>query len=1074
VARPKAILERWISGRQPVISGIQDALLGFLMHEMGKDLGHPPLLLAPETRVEEIHAHVAGLQPAVYMPAWDTDPSAGIPPSSQIHKMRMEGIYRLLEESPTLITTIRGLAQNIPDPLHFVDNIILLIRGMAIPRDELAKKLTEVGYQKVSQVEEPGGFSIRGHVVDIFPTNSNEPIRLELWGNEIEEIRSFDPVTQTSSKEVKKTLILPAREETGRNRIPLASLLEERPLIICHPEDVELERENLLLEGDEFLPPTKLQEFLKGKNTLLVNSIEHEGMNLSTESHPLDLLKFRGTSRISKGMAWINARLMEGTTVYLSHLPGEKDRILHLLKEYDLYPEVLPSFESDKSGLCIFPSQLHQGFLWQEARTALITRYELLGKRRSKTKKVVKRRDAISSFRELSPGDYVVHTEHGVGQYTGLKAIQVGGILQEFMSIEYAQGDQLMVPITRLHSVQKYRGADASAPTLDKLGGTGWKKTRAKVQKAIEDYAKELIHMEAQRKLVPGHSFSPDSPEQREFEEEFPFEETPDQASATQEIKEDMESPFPMDRLLCGDVSYGKTEVAMRAAFKAVMDGKQVAVLVPTTILAEQHHETFSERFRNQPINIGVLSRFKSRREQREIIEKTAKGELDILIGTHRILSPDITFQDLGLVIIDEEHRFGVRQKDKLKKMKTGVDVLYLSATPIPRTLHQAISGLKQMSVMETPPQGRKPIKTYISIWNPLTLKQAVLRELKRKGRIFLVQPKIEGLEELSKMVERLVPQAIVAIAHGQMKEKELEEIMYRFMKGQIDILVSTPIVESGLDVPMANTLIVKEAHQLGLSQLYQLRGRVGRSRETGYAYFFIPTRKVLTPEGRKRLQALKEFAHRGSGLKLALKDMEIRGVGNLLGTQQRGNLSQVGFNLYCEMLERTIQELQGKKPPPDIEPILEIPIEAAITQDYLDDQRIKISIYKRISQAGEEEELAKLEEEMKDRFGPLPPPTKNLFSLARIKLIIKRLKGEKLVQGAKGSFLHVSPLSPLASKNTPIPANHTFIEPIGELVLKLHVTQGDLDALEKLLKDIEDSVTSLENQNREIEGVKV
>ncbi len=970
-----------------------------------------------------------------------------------------------------MVTTPRGLAQRVISPEDFVENILILVKGMTVDRESLAQNLVRLGYQRVDQVEEEGSFSIRGYIIDIFPINTETPVRIEFWGDEVESIRAFDPSTQTSLHEENKVLVLPGRELVGEERVPLISLLKDRPMVLIQPEEVEMEMENLLLEEEDFSSPQEIQAFIEEARVLRVNSLYQDGTNFPVEGYPLALTRLKGHNRITQGMEWIKTQLAQDVTVYVSHLPGEDERMEHLFQEYQLAPVPLKRFEKRELGLYLFPSQLTRGFFWPHAGIAIIARQELLGTRKRKKKARTKKRgDVLSSLRELSPGDYVVHLEQGIGRYVGLKTLEVEGIKQEFMIIEYAQGDQLLVPVTKLHLVQKYRGTQATPPALDRLGGATWKKTQARVKKAIQDYAQELLRLEAERRLAPGHPFSPDTPEQREFEEEFPFEDTPDQEKASQEIKEDMETPHPMDRLLCGDVGYGKTEVAMRAAFKAVMDGKQVALLVPTTILAEQHYETFTLRFKNHPVNIEVLSRFKSRKEQQNILDRLAKGEVDIVIGTHRLLSRDVKFQDLGLVIIDEEHRFGVRQKDRLKKLKKGVDVLYLSATPIPRTLHLALSGIRQMSIMETPPQGRKPVKTYISRWNPSILRRAVLREMQRNGRVFVVQPRVEELEELRNLVKRLVPQARVAMAHGQMKERELEEVMYHFMKGNLDVLVSTPIVESGLDVPMANTLIVKDAHYLGLSQLYQLRGRVGREKEMGYAYFLIPDREALTVEGEKRLQALREFAQLGSGLKLALRDMEIRGVGNLLGTQQWGHVSQVGFTLYCQMLEETIHELQGREIKHKREPQLELAQEALLPPEYVSNEKVKISLYKRIAQAPNEEGLSELESEVRDRFGPLPPPAERLFALARIKLLVKALEGDKLIKSPKGLFLHLAPSTPLTWKALSPLAKRGRIKPQGEYLLKLLVEPEDLEALEKLLKEMKESV-SLEQMTKE-EGV--
>ncbi len=563
----------------------------------------------------------------------------------------------------------------------------------------------------------------------------------------------------------------------------------------------------------------------------------------------------------------------------------------------------------------------------------------------------------------------------------------------------------------RIRLVEKYIGSEGTPPRIDKLGGITWKRAREKVRKSVEKFVKELLELQAKRALSKGYAFSPDTPWQREFEEEFLYEETPDQIKAVDDVKFDMESEKPMERLICGDVGFGKTEVAMRAAFKAVMDGKQVAVLVPTTILAEQHYETFKERFKKYPVNIEILSRFKTKKEQKKILEEIANGRIDIIIGTHRLLSEDVKFKDLGLVVIDEEHKFGVRHKEKFKKLKAGVDVLLLSATPIPRTLNLALSGLKDISIMETPPEGRQSVKTYVTIFRRETLKRAISKELARGGSIFVVQNRIEGLEELAESIKSMFPKAKVEIAHGRMDSSHLEEIMYKFFKGKVDILVSTAIVESGLDIPNANTLVVVGAERFGLAQLYQLRGRVGRGNRTAYAYFLVSP-NGLTEEAKKRLKALQEFSELGSGLRLALRDMEIRGFGSILGKEQSGNIATVGLEEYLNLLEETVNRMKGKEPLPEVEPRIIIGLEAYIPDSYIADDNIKLSLYKRLMGA-DLNEIDELEEEIKDRFGQLPEEVKGVLILSRIKVLCKKLFIERLQQ--KGDIFSLI-FSPYAS----------------------------------------------------------
>lgn len=670
------------------------------------------------------------------------------------------------------------------------------------------------------------------------------------------------------------------------------------------------------------------------------------------------------------------------------------ERLRAILADYDLMlnslaDEILPGQPY------VFIGSLENGFELPELNLAVVTEQEILGtakRRRRPAPREEGRGQRLTSYEDIKVGDYVVHAQHGIGRYLGIKTLTVEGVKKDYLFIKYAGEDRLYVPTDQIGLIQKYIGAEGHEPKLNKLGGTEWARAKNKVKAAVREMAEELLKLYAARDSLPGHAFGPDTVWQREFEESFRYEETPDQLRAIEEIKADMERPKPMERLLCGDVGYGKTEVAIRAAFKAAMDGKQVAVLVPTTILAQQHYNTFTERFAGYPVKIGLLSRFRSPAEQQATLRGAAAGTIDIVIGTHRLLSEDVRFKDLGLLIIDEEQRFGVAHKEKLKRLKQNVDVLVLSATPIPRTLHMALVGLRDMSVIESPPEDRFPVQTYVVEYNEDLIREAITREINRGGQVYYVHNRVNDIEKVAERLQKLLPDVRIGIAHGQMSEEQLERIMLDFLDGEMDVLVCTTIIESGLDIANVNTLIVDEADHFGLSQLYQLRGRVGRSNRLAYAYFTYKRDKVLTEVAEKRLQAIKEFTELGAGFKIAMRDLEIRGAGNLLGPEQHGHILAVGFDLYCQLLEEAVRELKGQVPPEAVEPVIELAVEAFIPDSYIADPKQKIEVYKRIVAIRDGSEADDVEEELEDRFGEPPAPVRNLLNIARIKAECLRL----------------------------------------------------------------------------------
>ncbi len=972
------------------VTGISGSALSFYLSELLEHEG-TLLVVVPEEEAFLVFRELKTFVDPLFLPSWDVEPNSGLSPSVSVVAERIKTLVEILNRSRYLvITTPSALAQKVADPLAVLESLQVVVRGSYLVRDEFIKTLIDMGYTRVSLVEDMGGFSVRGDVIDVFPLGERTPYRIELYGDEVESIRSFDPFTQRSLEEKGSVTILPFKEP--EMCCDVKEVVKARKVVFVDPDTVKSQFEDAAFWNNEET------EIIKPDIEIWPFEEKREGIR----THFLLDASLKGEKRISYIASRIRELLKEGFKGFIV-VDGEdrQKSIYELFLEYGLtarperYRRGLV-----RTGLYVIPGFLRESFLWEEYGVFFITEKDLFGKRKVRKKRVRVKGSLLTSLRNLSYGDYVIHRDHGIGVFRGLKKTEASGVLREFLVIEYRDGDMLYVPVDKLNLVQKYVGAEGIPPRIDKLGGTTWKRAKEKVKKDVEKFVKELLLLQAKRAVAKGFAFSPDTPWQREFEEAFPYEETPDQIKAVEDVKADMESEKPMERLICGDVGFGKTEVAMRAAFKAVMDGKQVAVLVPTTVLAEQHYETFTERFKDYPVNIEVLSRFKSKKKQQRILEALKKGEVDIIIGTHRLLSNDVIFKDLGLVIIDEEHKFGVRHKEKFKKLRANVDVLLLSATPIPRTLNLALSGLKDISVIETPPEGRKSVKTFVTTFKKETLRRAIAKELSRKGSVFVVQNRIDGLEDLALMIRSMFPEARVEIAHGKMKSSELEKIMYKFFKGEIEVLVSTAIVESGLDIPNANTLIVVGAEKFGLAQLYQLRGRVGRGNEMAYAYFLVNTGN-LTEEAKKRLKALQEFSELGSGLRLALRDMEIRGFGSILGKEQSGNIASIGLEEYLNLLEETVNRMKGKSVMEEIEPQITIGIEAYIPDSYIEDDNLKLALYKRLMSA-DIDELDEIRLELKDRFGQLPDEVEGLFILSQLKVLCKRLFIEKLQQRGK------------------------------------------------------------------------
>lgn len=940
--------------------------------------------------------------------------------SKEIIGQRIEILDRLVTgPEAAILIPISSIGIKVYPKKALAAQTVHLNPGDCCSREELISLALAGAYQRVEVVEERGEFSVRGCIVDIFPPLHVHPVRIEFNGDEIESLREFDPETQKSIQPINHLKILPIKEfpDPSGPKDALFDYLPADSLVIMVEPDILKDKlkESFTEDGCDglYLDSEELQLYLEEYQTIELSSLD-----LVEESHSYSLATapigyYRG--RFSELAGQLKQWQRDGYQVFLICLnKGQAVRLKGLVEAYDI--AAVMHFQTP-SGIMInslmsaetcsppaYPvtiaiGNLSAGFLLPELKITFLIEDEIFGIRKKRLlPKKIKKELPLSTFSTLQVHDYVVHTDYGIGQYLGITRLEAGGNIREFLELEYADGDKLYVPLDRLNLLQRYIGAGPVAPKLDKLGHSAWKKLKKKVKESLRHLAQDLLKLYAARQVASGFTFSSDNYMQREFDSLFEYEETPHQLQAIQEVKEDLGKPEPMDRLVCGDVGYGKTEVAMRAAFKAVTDNKQVAILVPTTILAQQHLQTFQKRFAPYPVNIEVLSRFKSRQEQAKIIQGIKSGLVDIVIGTHRLLQKDIQFKDLGLLVIDEEHRFGVIHKERLKQLRKNVDVLTLTATPIPRTLYLSLAGIRNMSIIETPPENRLPIQTFIKHFSPGIITEAIEQELARNGQVFFVHNRIESIEPMKKYLQKLVPQARIEIAHGQMPERELEQVMFRFSERQFDILLSTSIIESGLDIPSVNTIIINRADRFGLADLYQLRGRVGRDRYQAYAYLLVPGESHLSKDARKRLQAIKELSQLGSGFQLASRDMEIRGAGNVLGSQQSGHMAAVGFELYCRLLEETVKELKGERAEEEMpEPEIVIPLQGYIPEDYISQSGQRLDIYKKLSDITDIEELAYQREELEDRYGLLPEPVINLLTFLEIKILAKKIKLERL-----------------------------------------------------------------------------
>jgi transcription-repair coupling factor (superfamily II helicase) len=1005
--------------------------------------------------------------------------------SGDLRWERLKVIRKILSPGKKIIvTSIEALASTYVPVDLYREYTFKIKEGGTLLLNELNVKLIQSGYNRVDLVEGRGEFSLRGGILDVFPPTSPDPYRIELFGDEVDSIRSFNTESQRSIERIKSIEIFPAKEiilkkeniEKGYNAIEremqaaaeklkkgkkkeaserlkeitnsnLESLKEnwdfetiesflpyfyEKPatlfeylqdytIVIDDPQRCKGRLDSLFFEfEDDYLSFLERGNILPGQNKLLVDKDfifqDLEGREVITLDaiaktarvlEPKSIVSFSQLSlqnyqgRIELLIQDIKENNSKGfKTVILSGTRPRGERLVSTLADYGITSSYKDIFDDIMPGevLITFGSQL-KGFEFPELKISVISDKEVFGeaKRKSARKFAKKGAGKIKSFTELKPGDYVVHLNHGIGVYKGIKQLELQGFKKDYLELSYAGNDTLYVPVEQLDMVQKFIGSEGKSPKINKLGNSEWSKAKSKARKSIEEVAEDLVKLYAVRSSVKGFRFTEDTVWQKQFEDEFPYDETEDQLSAIEDIKKDMESEKVMDRLLCGDVGYGKTEVAMRAAFKAVMDSKQVAVLVPTTILAQQHYQNFVQRFSDFPVKIGLMSRFRTPTQHKDTLKALKRGEVDILIGTHRILQKDVGFKDLGLLVVDEEQRFGVTHKEKIKGLKKNVDVLTLSATPIPRTLHMSLVGVRDISVIETPPKERLPVQTYVVEYNDQLIRDAILREMHRGGQVYFVHNRVETILETSNYLSKLVPEARIAIGHGQMNERELEEVIVDFMAKEYDVLVSTTIIETGMDIKNVNTMIINDADKMGLSQLYQLRGRVGRTNKMAYCYLTYRKDKILTEVAEKRLKAIKDFTELGSGFKIALKDLEIRGAGNIMGSSQHGHMASVGYDLYCRMLEDTIKLIKGEIDKEPVETTVDIRIDAYIPESYIEDEVQKIEVYKKIASISSFDDMMDMTEELVDRFSDIPASVINLMEIAYVRSIGKNLGIEEI-----------------------------------------------------------------------------
>ena len=998
------------------VSGCMESQKSHLMYGLSGIAPYRLILAEDERRAREIYEDYRFYDRKVYSyPAKDLLFFQADIHGNLLIRQRMKVIKALLEEKElTVVTSIDGCMDFLESLGKIKEQLIHYESDSTVDTEQLKNQLVALGYERVGQVEMPGQFSVRGGIVDIYCLTEENPWRIELWGDEIDSIRSFDPESQRSLENLEELTIYPAVEHIGdKDMVSFLDYFPEERTIIFLDEPNRLTEKGGAVEeeyrqsrmhreekGSRNLPENwlcsfeQLQKELNKRNCISVCALEPKqaGWKVREKFY----LEVKSISAYNNSFELLVKDLhqykKQGYRIVL--LSGSRTRAERLAK--DLQEEGLAAFYGQDYDREICPGEImvvyghaKKGFEYPLIKFAVMTESDIFGQEQKKKKKKNYSGSRIQDFAELSIGDFVVHEKHGLGIYRGIEKVEVDRIVKDYIKIEYRGGSNLYIPATQLDCLQKYSGADAAkAPKLNKLGTQEWNKTKSKVRGAVKNIAKELVELYAVRQEKEGYVCGPDTVWQREFEEMFPYEETEDQLSAIEDTKRDMESTRIMDRLICGDVGYGKTEVALRAAFKEVQESRQVAYLAPTTILAQQIYNTFVQRMKEFPVRVELLCRFRTPAQQKKAIEDLKKGQVDVIIGTHRILSKDVQFKNLGLLIVDEEQRFGVTHKEKIKQLKKDVDVLTLTATPIPRTLHMSLIGIRDMSVLEEPPMDRMPIQTYVMEYDEETVREAINRELRRGGQVYYVYNRVTDIADVALRIAKLVPDARVDFAHGQMSERELENVMYSFVNGDIDVLVSTTIIETGLDISNVNTMIIHDSDRYGLSQLYQLRGRIGRSNRTAYAFLMYRKNVMLKETAEKRLAAIREYTDLGSGFKIAMRDLELRGAGNLLGAQQHGHMNAVGYDLYCKMLNEAVKEAKGIHTMEDFETSVDLNVDAYIPDSYISNEFQKLDIYKRIAGIETQQDYDDMLEELLDRFGEPGKAVLNLLAIAKLKAI--------------------------------------------------------------------------------------
>ncbi len=1112
----KILLDRLIDSiphRQQAIdcTGLQGSDAAYLVSQIYRRHRSPLIVVTSSPKEERIFSDDLRFflgddqQIIQSFPSYSLLPFKFLSSNTETAAARIRALYFLMagDVPPIVITPVTGLMKRVIPRAALDEYAELVMAGEEIDRDHLVEKLHAGGYEHAAIVEEPGDYCVRGGLLDIFSPLYPDPVRIELFGDYVESLRFFSPVSQRTLHATEEVVILPAKEsilkkeDAGRvvqrirqqashlntpvtkarkiiDRIKNEGMFSgaENLMPFFYPEletlfdytrastlFVVTEREALqaaadesenqvqknfedsvaegtfcadpgmlylawreaalrlekkhplsfrmlqMFQGDPVMPePSTCYSFHSEDNADLVNALRHPP---STEHMLQPLIKWIGDNR-SRG--FLTAVACAGTS-QIDRLKSVLEPHRISLETAETFPDSMPGKAYGDRPLLVLAGKLSAGFCWPEAAVALLTDHEIFGirkKRKTQDRSSVQRQ--LLAFEDLKTNDLVVHNEHGIGQYEGLVKLTVEGAINDFLQIAYRDNDKLYLPVDRMGWIQKYMGVEGVIPVLDKMGGKSWDKVKAKAKKSAEKIAGELLRLYAARKIKKGFAHQPVDRDLQDFETGFLYEETGDQIKVIEDVLKDMSEAVPMDRLICGDVGYGKTEVALRASFVTVYNGRQVAVLVPTTVLAEQHFTTFCERFKNYPVHIACLSRFRNRQEQKKILSSLQEGKVDIVIGTHRLLQKDIAFKDLGLFIIDEEQRFGVRHKERLKKIRTTVDVLALTATPIPRTLHMSLVGVRDISLIATPPEYRRAIVTYVCEFNEGIVKEAIEKELKRGGQVFFVHNNINSIERMAGSLKSIVPDVRLDVAHGRMDERQLEKVMLRFMNKEIDMLVCTTIIESGLDIPSANTILINRADRFGLAQMYQLRGRVGRSEEQAYAYLFIPDESAITRNAQKRLKVLMEHSDLGSGFQIAMSDLKIRGGGTILGASQSGHIAAVGYDMFLKLMEESIAELKGEPVPERLEPEINVALSAYIPESYISDIDQRLSAYRRLAKVAGLDEISALKAELVDRYGKLPDETGNLLLKIMLKVMSVKAGVKRLDLNEKNLLLHLSP----------------------------------------------------------------